>query len=115
VTLKHWITQKQRHLSTAPFYKVRDKLLLSLEPLFRVFFYATFTILIINHFLWQYSLGIFVLRFITQFVIIILAAKKFNEKGLGLYSMIFDIFSPLINSLVYITGSLRRPGKNKWK
>lgn len=115
LTVKNWITQKQRHLSTAPYYKLRDKFLLTMEPFFRVLFYTSFTILIINQFLWQYCLGIFVLRLITQLSIFMMAAKRFKEKGIGINSMIFDIFSPLINTFVYISGSLRRPGRNKWK
>ena len=46
-TLNEWITQKKRHLTTAPYYKFRDKFMLITEPLTRVIFYASFIVLLI--------------------------------------------------------------------
>ena len=37
--LKEWIKQKKRHLTTAPYYKSRDKLLLITEPLIKDVFF----------------------------------------------------------------------------
>jgi hypothetical protein len=50
-TLKAWSTQKKRHLTTAPYYKLRDKILLAIEPLTRILFYSTFTVLCITNYL----------------------------------------------------------------
>jgi poly-beta-1,6-N-acetyl-D-glucosamine synthase len=112
--IKYWIIQKQRHLTTAPFYKMRDKLLLLTEPLSRVIFYISLIVLLSFGYLWLYVLAIIGLRLITQTAVISLVQKKLNEAGLVLYSLIFDIFSPLINSIIFL-GSRKRSGKNKWK
>jgi len=113
--LNEWFTQKKRHLTTAPYYKFRDKLLLITESVSRVVFYITFIVLLSFTFLWPYVLGIFGLRLLTQIIVITLVQKKLNEKGLIIYSLFFDIFSPVINALVYFSNQLDRPGKNRWK
>jgi glycosyltransferase involved in cell wall biosynthesis len=110
-----WIIQKKRHLTTAPYYKSRDKILLITEPAARIIFYSTFIVLLFFTFLWQYVLAAFGLRLILQITVIALVQKKLNEKGLLFYSLIFDIFSPFINSLLYFSNLLNKPGKNRWK
>jgi glycosyltransferase involved in cell wall biosynthesis len=114
-TYTEWVTQKKRHLTTAPYYKFRDKVLLTLEPLARVIFYATFILLLPFLFLWQYVMIIFVLRLVCQVTVLGLVQKRLNEPGLAGFSLIFDIFSPLINSMVYLSNTLNRSGKNQWK
>jgi hypothetical protein len=60
-------------------------------------------------------IAVFGLRLITQIIIITLVQKKLNEPGLIFYSLFFDIFSPVINSIVFLTLLLDRQGKNRWK
>jgi poly-beta-1,6-N-acetyl-D-glucosamine synthase len=110
-----FITQKKRHLTTAPYYRFRDKFLLFTEPLMRVIFYAAFIVLLSFTFMWPYVLALFGLRLIVQITVFSLVQKKLNEPGLIPYSVFFDIFSPLINSIIYLSNILRRPGKNRWK
>jgi len=113
-TIKQFYRQKRRHLTTAKYYKLIDKLVLTFEPASRILFYATFIILLANLYAWPVVLGIFLLRFIIQHTVIILTGKKFNEPGLYPFILIFDILSPLINAVIY-TGSQRRGSSNsKW-
>jgi glycosyltransferase involved in cell wall biosynthesis len=113
--IKEWITQKKRYLTTAPYYKLRDKLLLITEPATRIFFYSAFIVLLSFTFLWPYVLAVFGIRLLTQIIIFALVQKKLNESGLITYSLFFDIFSPVINSIVYLSNIRSRPGKNRWK
>lgn len=113
--IKEWITQKKRHLTTAPYYKLRDKLLLITEPATRIFFYSAFIVLLSFTFLWPYVLAVFGIRLLTQIIIFALVQKKLNEPGLITYSLFFDIFSPMINGIVYLSNIRSRPGKNRWK
>jgi poly-beta-1,6-N-acetyl-D-glucosamine synthase len=114
-TVSEWMTQKTRHMTTAPYYKVKDKFLLLTEPITRIIFYATFVILLSYSFLWPYVLAILGLRLITFITVLVLVSKKLNEPGLVPYSLFFDIFSPVINS-VLLAGSMRnRSGKKRWK
>jgi cellulose synthase/poly-beta-1,6-N-acetylglucosamine synthase-like glycosyltransferase len=112
---KEWRIQKKRHLTTAPYYKFRDKLLLFTEPFTRILFYSALIVLLSFTFLWPYVLSVFGLRLITQIITFSLVQKKLNEPGLLAYSLIFDIFSPLINCIVFLSNTGRKPGKNRWK
>jgi hypothetical protein len=110
-----WTTQKKRHLTTAPYYKLRDKILLIAEPVSRIIFYAAFIVLLSILFWWQYVLMIFGIRLITQITVLALDQKKLNEPGMAGYSIFFDIFSPLINGYLLLTNTFKRPGKYQWK
>jgi cellulose synthase/poly-beta-1,6-N-acetylglucosamine synthase-like glycosyltransferase len=114
-SFSEWKIQKRRHLTTAPYYKFRDKFLLIAEPVSRIIFYAAFIILLSLPFLWQYALMIFGLRLLTQITVVVLVQKKLNEPGMAGYSIFFDIFSPLINGILLLTNTLKRPGKYQWK
>jgi cellulose synthase/poly-beta-1,6-N-acetylglucosamine synthase-like glycosyltransferase len=114
-TVSEWITQKKRHLTTAPYYKLRDKLLLTTEPVARVIYYTAFIILLSFSFLWPFVLAIFGIRLITQIIVFILVQKRLNEPHLLTYSLIFDIFSPVINSIVFLSNLGKRSDNNVWK
>lgn len=114
-TVSEWVKQKQRHFTTAPFYKFRDRFLLIAEPASRILFYTSFIILISWLYLWQYTLAVFGLRLIVQIIILILCQKRLYESGLILFSLFFDIFSPLINGVVYMSNKRKRRGSNLWK
>lgn len=113
--LKEWTTQKKRHLTTAPYYRFRDKLLLFTENFTRVFFYALFIVLLSFTFLWPYVLGIFAVRLIVQTTVLALVQKKLGESKLVVYSLLFDIISPIIYTLLFVSNRFNRPGKNIWK
>ena len=113
--LNEWISQKKRHLTTAPYYKFRDKLLLITEPLTRIIFFTAFIILIFFSNLWPLVLAVFVLRLITQLIVFMLVQKKLNEPGLLFYSIFFDAFSPVINSIIFLSNTGNRSRKIKWK
>jgi poly-beta-1,6-N-acetyl-D-glucosamine synthase len=110
-----YIKQKHRHLTTAKYYKPADQILLILEPLTRITFYTLAIILVSFLFFWPYVLAIFGLRMIAQIGVIYLIQKRLNEPKILPYSLIFDIFSPLINCALYFTTQWNRPGKNSWK
>jgi poly-beta-1,6-N-acetyl-D-glucosamine synthase len=113
--IEGWIKQKQRHLSTAKFYRIRDKFLLSLEPLSRIVFYTLFILLVSFLYLWPYAISVFGLRLITQVIVLVLTQIKLNEQKLLLNSLIFDIFSPIINSALYFSTFQNRSGRITWK
>jgi glycosyltransferase involved in cell wall biosynthesis len=114
-SVREWIVQKKRHLTTAPYYRTGDKILLAAEPISRLLFYSSFIILLSFNYLWPFVLGIFGLRLLTQLIIYILIPKKLNELGLTVYSLFFDIFSPVINFVVYLSNFRSRPVKTRWK
>jgi cellulose synthase/poly-beta-1,6-N-acetylglucosamine synthase-like glycosyltransferase len=113
--LREWFTQKKRHLTTGPYYKFMDKLLLITEPFTRIIFYSSFIALLAFSFLLPIVLSVFGLRIIIQIIVFTLVSKKLNEKGMLVYSLFFDIFSPIINTIVYLSNNRNRSVKNRWK
>ena len=113
--LKEWITHKNRHLTTAPYYRLRDKILLLIEPGSRVLFLSAFAVLISFSFNPPWVLALFASRILTQFIVFYLAQKRLNERGLLPYLLFFDIFSPVINGILLLTNRGNRSGKNRWR
>ncbi len=109
------LIQKKRHFTTAPYYKLRDKLLLITEPATRVLFYSSLIVLLSFGFLWPYILAVFIIRLAVQITIFKLVHKKLNEPGLIVYSLFFDIFSPSFNLIIYLSNIRKNPGKTRWK
>lgn len=105
--------QKKRHLTTAAHYKMKDKVLLTIEPASRVLFYVLFILLVAWPYLLPFVLAIFGIRLLTQIIVFALAQKRFNEPGLLPFSIFFDFFSPFINSIIYIS-NFRGSAKNRW-
>jgi cellulose synthase/poly-beta-1,6-N-acetylglucosamine synthase-like glycosyltransferase len=113
--ISDWFKQKRRHMTTARYYKSGNKWLLLVEPASRVLFYASFILLITDLYLWPFLVAGFGARFIIQVVVLLLTQRKLNEPGLLPFSLFFDIFSPFINGLVYISNFRTRPGRHLWK
>ena len=113
--LKEWIIQKKRHLTTAPYYRPMDKFILIMEPATRVLFYASLIILLCFRYDWILVSAIFALRLLTQFTVYYLAQKKLNEPGLMPFLLLFDIFSPLLNGILFLSNSGSKSGKNRWR
>lgn len=102
-TLKELIKQKRRHLTTAVHYKTRDKVILVAEPGSRIIFYSLFVVLFACRFMWPYLLALFLIRLTVQVVVAGSVQRKLNEPGLLLWTLVFDIFSPLINLILYFS------------
>ena len=106
--------QKKRHLTTANYYKFRDRLMLMAEPFSRVLFYVSFAVLISGLFLWPYVLGLFAVRIIVLHLVFFHNSRRFNEPGLLPCLLLFDILSPVINALFYIGSQRDKSAKTIW-
>jgi poly-beta-1,6-N-acetyl-D-glucosamine synthase len=113
--LKDWVMQKKRHLTTAPYYKVRDKFILIIEPVSRILLYSLFIALLCFRFNWILVVAVFVIRLLTQHTVFYLTQKILNEPGLLPYLLFFDIFSPVINGILFASNTGGKSGKNKWR
>ncbi len=113
--IREWFIQKRRHLTTANYYKPRDKVLLFLEPATRVLFYASLVVLLCNLYLWQAVVAVSGIRLIIRITTLTVVSKRLNEPGILAFSLIFDIFSPLINGTIYLANLLDKSGQGRWK
>jgi poly-beta-1,6-N-acetyl-D-glucosamine synthase len=110
-----YLKQKKRYSTSAKFYKPLHKFMLFAEPFSRIIFYAGFITIVSSLYLWQISLALFGVRLITQLIVVSFAQKRFNEKGILFHSLIFDIFSPFINGILYFGGYRISSKGNLWK
>ncbi len=99
---KHWVRQKQRHLSTFSRYKKKHLLLLSMETYSRVLFYLLLpvTIAMFPHYYWLY--GIAFVRFLMLILVHTFWSKKVREKHIARYAVLFDFVSPFLYFFLYI-------------
>ena len=104
-TFKEWWQQKRRHLSVSPQYRTSTKCRLAFEPLTRGLFYAIFLCALVYYFLCTsyivplyIALGLFLLRWIVQTLILNTSARRLGLKSFNMCSILwFDIVLPLIN------------------
>lgn len=110
-TLREFIRQKKRHLTTAARYNTDDKIRLTIEPLSRMAMYISAIVLLSSMFLWQLVVPLTAVPLIVRLMIVARAGKKFDEPGIVPPALFFDFFSPVINSLLYIGNFSRKPGR----
>ncbi len=114
-----WYHQKERHLSVSDKYNSKSKFTLSVEPISRAFFYASFIALIVFGVLslnWILLGGIaflFLVRYALQVYVINKSANILGERKFYLTIPFFDIVLPLISAFILIFG--RKNNKIKWK
>jgi glycosyltransferase involved in cell wall biosynthesis len=88
-SLKEWIRQKRRHVSTAKYYKGSTLAVLALLSLSQYFFWITFIGLLFTQW-WSVAVALFGIRLIMQMLINNKAMKKLGEKDLLVYSPIIE-------------------------
>lgn len=108
-TMRDWWQQKRRHLSVSHDYRWSTKIRLALEPISRGLFYLLVLTLSVAFacqpligtplsILAAMALGLFLLRWIVQSIIINLSAKRMGLHGFNMFTILgMDIFLPLVS------------------
>ena len=109
-TWDEYYTQKNRHYSTAKYYKGKHKFLLGLYSATQFLFYP-FAILA-AFFNWWMALSIFVLKIILQAIIYSKAMKKLNESDLFPMFLFFDLWMCVY--YILFLPSLFKKEKKSW-
>lgn len=109
-TFADWVKQKNRHYTTAKFYKSKHKFLLGLYSSSFFMFYPLLIVSII-FFNWWLPLCIFGFRFIVQALVYAKSMKKLNEKDLIPWFWLFDIWM-FIYQILFIPALFKRPQQN---
>ncbi len=110
-----WVRQKQRHYTTAKYYRFSDKFRLFMEPFSRVSYYGLMLYFLITLISWPVVAAIGLFRLLTRMVIIKHATGTFKEPGIFFISLIFDILHPLLSTLLYLTNRKKGQGEKSWK
>jgi len=112
-TLKDWILQKQRHISTAKHYKFKHKVLLTLFYLSQFLFWILAVALITTLTFWKIVVALIVVRYIIQLLSLGYASKKLNEGDLIPFYPILEVFLISAQFFIFIKNLIIRP--KHWK
>ncbi len=112
-SFKSWFKQKRRHVSTANYYKLKHKFLLSLIYGSNFLFWILTITLLILQFNQLIVLLLFFLRLIIQYIIIGMSSKKLNEVDLLFLLPFLDFFLMIVQLSIFINNLITKP--NHWK
>jgi glycosyltransferase involved in cell wall biosynthesis len=112
-TLRQWITQKKRHLSTSTHYKFKHKLLLGLYSFSLVSFYGLFILLLSLNWSVIPVVGLFILRLFSQYLIFTRCLRQLNEKDLVIFLPFYEVLLLLFNAGTMISNFFHKP--TRWK
>lgn len=111
-TWHDWFKQKQRHFTTAPNYKLINKLFLGIFPVTMIFMLISFFILLFNYEWWLFATALLVLRFGLYWLINGLLFKKFNSNDLTILYPFYELVHFFLMPFVYY--SSERTEQSKW-
>jgi hypothetical protein len=113
-TMNSWLRQKRRHLTAGFFYRPWHKFLIALEVVSRELFYVTAIVLLSFWRLPGYLILLLLIRWVIHLSITRLTMRRFREKGLWLFSLIYDLFMPAISGFLILKTSLKKDKKFNW-
>ena len=119
-TWREWFHQKHRHLSVSHLYSTRNKLRISIEPFTRGLVYLLLICCIaygVTSGQWiigAAALGLWLIRLLTQLIVINVACRRFRMRGVGLGIILYDITLPLITLLILATKPKKRSLQIYW-
>ncbi|HSZ34957.1 MAG TPA: hypothetical protein VK772_16690, partial [Puia sp.] len=111
-TFREWVRQKTRHYTTGKYYKPRHKFLLTLYSISHILFYPAF-ILSLIYFRWQWTLIIFLIRFLAQGIVYFRCMKKLGESDLFPFWWLLDIW--MIGYYIIFAPSLWKKPRADWR
>ncbi len=112
-TLRTWIIQKKRHITTAKYYKTSHKFLLGMFSLSTFLFYAIFVALLVLRFQLYLTLAVFISRMLVQMIIFRKSMVKLEQKDLWWLSIVFEILLMLFYPFIFVSNLFVK--KHKWK
>ena len=121
MSLRSFIYQKNRHLTTSAHYNFTTRFRIGAETLSRGIFYLLFIACMFlmiytqNYFLASFISGVFLVRYLTQLFIINKTGKLLEEKSF-IFSLIFyDIYLPLLSLYLLTIGKIGTKKQTMWR
>ncbi len=106
---KEWFIQKRRHYSTSSYYSKKTKVLLGLQGLSHLLFFATLISLLILGIQPIIVLSIFAIRTILYTITIGLSSAKLKEKDLILFVPFLDVILISLQIVILISNKITYP------
>ncbi len=89
-TLKDWVRQKRRHLTTSSEYRFGHQVLLTLLPFSQWIFIGAFIVLLVFNYKLEWVLAIFLVKWIMQAVIHFFAMRRLASANLFFKSIVLE-------------------------
>lgn len=112
-TYSSWLIQKRRHLTTAKYYKSIFKLLLGKYGFGQLMLYGLFVLLLALSYSILFVLGLFLIRLISQYIILKKSLNHLKEHNLLLFSPVLELVLFLNQFLLSMSNFLFK--QTKWK
>ena len=113
-TMNSWLRQKRRHLTAGMYYRPWHRFLIGLELASREYFYLSTIVLLSFCKFPGYLIGFLLFRWIMHLWIVKLTMKRFKEKGIWLFSLIYDLLMPAISGFLVLKTKLTKNKKFAW-
>lgn len=111
-TWRDWVTQKQRHYTTAPNYRLINKLFLGIFPASMFLMLLSFIILLFNFKWWWIVVGLLLIRYIIYWLINGSLFKKLASHDLFIWFPVLEFVHFVITPFIYY--STDRTAPDKW-
>ena len=108
---KEWSYQKRRHLSTAPLYKTKFKILLTLYPYAQLLFWCAISLLFILKAPLYFSLPLLGLKLGISYLVNYNIMKKLNAVDLYWIHPLYEIVFVLIQGIFVLLNLFNKPKK----
>lgn len=111
--LFEWMLQKKKDYRSLSYFKLKDKLIVSLMPITTTLIYALITLSIIYKFPWEYVVIALIIKYTIQIIIYFKTSRKLGTKQLAFLAPIYEIIFIPINTIIRISSLLTK--RNQWK
>lgn len=108
-TYKDWLIQKRRHIATANYYKLLDKLQLGTFYCSQLLFILLPILLLAFQFQWILVLSLIALRYLVAWIVVGFSAGKLKENDIKFWFPIVEIVLILIQINIFITNIFSKP------
>ena len=108
---RDWVYQKRRHLSTAPMYKIKFKVLLALYPLSQLLFLTSVILLIVFEVYIFYVILLLVIRLVVSYLLNYRIMKRLNVYDLYWIHPAYEVFHLLIQGFFVLLNLFEKPKK----
>lgn len=112
-TFAGWLKQKRRHMSASSHYRFIHRFLLGAFYASQILFYASLIALLLLKTDYRIITAIFFFRLLFQLPVMALGFSKLKEKGLLIFTLIFDLFVTLLYPILAIINLFNK--KHTWK
>jgi len=106
---REWTYQKRRHISTAPFYKTKFKVFLTLYPYAQLLFWISIILLFVIKSPLYFILSLVGLKLLSSYLVNYTPMKKLNVLDLYWIHPLYEIFYLLIQGFFVLLNAINKP------